>query len=349
LEVLPPTGSGTGGGTGGSTGGSGSGGGVTGSIITGGGTGGGTGGTAVGPPQLPGTLPGIPGGNDSWPGVDDDNGNMELDIDNMPTVDPEPIPELEPDLNPETEPDPYELAGMVSGAVVETALASINSRIALSQGDSTVMSASSLKAIRESEMPLTVILPNGLRIVIDPELITDDARDLDLNIDISIATGGEDIAGVSIPANAIIIAPSAHGAFGFTISFDIMSDVLANAGITAENAKKFHVAADGTVTDMSDYITVNSDGSITVHISHASAFYLTADSGSSLLIWLMIAAGIVLLAISATLLLMKRKRPVKEVIAAGAAATTDFDAAADSSVFPDLDAAGDTRIENIDI
>ena|GEM_PF-6894364 len=160
---------------------------------------------------------------------------------------------------------------------VANALQSETPFIKLSEGDSTVISAESLQAIRESGKILEIELTNGLIIRIDPELITDNAITLNLHIDASVTDTAATVNTVHIPANSIVISPSSHGNFGFTMSFDISADKLAEAGIDISNAQLYHITTDGVITEK-DYMKVNADGSVTISVSYASRYVITEET-----------------------------------------------------------------------
>jgi len=121
---------------------------------------------------------------------------------------------------------------------------------------------------------LEIELPNGIVIRIDPDLITDNVRSIDLNIGVTITQQATTVNNVLFPANAIILAPAASGEFGFTISFDISAEKLAEAGLNGQNVRLFYIATDGTVTEL-DRIRRNADGSVTISINRASRYVLS--------------------------------------------------------------------------
>jgi len=182
----------------------------------------------------------------------------------------------QPDRNP---PPMNSITGVtpISESIVINALESLRPFIRCNAGDSTVISAGSLQAIRESGKVLEIELPSGLVISIDPETITDHATALDLNIELTIAGGGTLVNDVTYPDNSIIIAPAAHGDFGFTISFTITAGMFAEAGLDGDNVRLFYISADGIITEY-DSVQRNSDGSITVSISHASVYILSEEA-----------------------------------------------------------------------
>jgi len=93
---------------------------------------------------------------------------------------------------------------------------------------------------------------------------------------LSIAGKATVVNDVKYPPNSIIIAPSAHGDFGFEISFTITDGMFADAGLNGNNARLFHISTDGTVTE-NDRVKRNSDGSAIISISHASVYILSEE------------------------------------------------------------------------
>jgi hypothetical protein len=124
---------------------------------------------------------------------------------------------------------------------------------------------------------LRVELQNGLIISINPDSITENATSLDLNIDVTITERATIVNDIQFPPNSIIIAPSAHGEFGFTISFDISAEQLAEAGLNANDVRLFHISTDGVVTEAGT-VRQNADGSVTLSISHASVYHLAEEA-----------------------------------------------------------------------
>jgi hypothetical protein len=160
---------------------------------------------------------------------------------------------------------------------VASVLQTDNPVIKLSEGDSTTISARSLQELRSSGKVLEIELPNGLVIRIDSADITENAASLNIYIDVRIAATATVVNTVQFPANSIIISPSAHGEFGLTKSFDISAEMLAEAGLNGNNVRLFHISTAGVVTEH-ERIRRNSDGSITISISHASRYVLAEDT-----------------------------------------------------------------------
>jgi hypothetical protein len=126
-----------------------------------------------------------------------------------------------------------------------------------------------LFAARESGVILVIKKDNGLVITIAPESITDAARTIDITIDITATTAGDSV----LSENGVVITPAAHGQFGFEISFNITAAQLKAAGLNGNNVELLHFDDDGAVTE-AGFVKLNSDGSLTITISHASFYAL---------------------------------------------------------------------------
>jgi len=175
-----------------------------------------------------------------------------------------------------TELPPPALPGHILYSTIMDALESVRPLIRISESDPTIISEESLQIIRESGRILEIELPNGLVIRIDPNSITNNTTALNINIDVEI-TGQETIVNdVQFPANSIVIAPSAHGAFGLSISFDISARQLADAGLDASDTRLFYISSEGVVTE-AGMIRQNDDGSVTITINHASLYLLSEE------------------------------------------------------------------------
>ncbi|MCL2019004.1 MAG: dockerin type I domain-containing protein [Oscillospiraceae bacterium] len=160
--------------------------------------------------------------------------------------------------------------------VIENALKGDNPRIVLDEDTGSVISEDALDMIKDSDKVVEIELESGLVITIDPDSITNNAKAIDLNIEIALTSTGNQIPGV--PANTLAITPppTTHGEFGFTISFNITEEELLNAGINGNaSVKLYYGNADGTFTDMNQNIKRNPDGSITVSISKFSFYVLS--------------------------------------------------------------------------
>ena len=160
-------------------------------------------------------------------------------------------------------------------SLIQDALNEENPRIILDESTGNVISIDALQLIRESAKTVEIVLANGLVITIDPTKITDSARAVDLNIDI-IFSDVDSQFDPRIPLNSILIIPSAHGDFGFEISFNISKEQLIKAGLNDNNPGLFYIDNNSNIVSV-DNVTINENGSLTVAISHASYYVLTDE------------------------------------------------------------------------
>ena len=149
--------------------------------------------------------------------------------------------------------------------------------VILRDGDSTIISYAALQLIKEADVVLKIELPNGLVISIDPAEITDSARAVNLNIDITVVLESQLVNGKDVPDNSIAISISDRGNFGFSISFPILPELFEAAGISSDAVRLFHVDSEGDVAEKFDEFAINDDGSVTITISHASGYILSEE------------------------------------------------------------------------
>jgi hypothetical protein len=175
--------------------------------------------------------------NESTPEPEDIIENEDEDESTIPT--PIPTPQPTPEPTPEV-PDNND-----------------DIKLPIIIPESTVIDESLLETIKQSGEVFEITLPNGLVILIDPNLITDNAKSIDLNIEFELTE------------DSIVINPAAHGEFGFTISFTISAEMLSSAGLTTDCFQLVHISNNEVVTDYGTILR-NDDDSVTISISHAS-------------------------------------------------------------------------------
>ncbi|MCL2077966.1 MAG: putative Ig domain-containing protein [Oscillospiraceae bacterium] len=106
------------------------------------------------------------------------------------------------------------------------------------------------------------------------EFITDPAN---------IPAGVQGLGNVTLPESFILLTFNAHGEFSGEYTAEVSADELVAAGLDIEKVGLYYIADDGTVTDCSQYLTKNPDGSLTITVTHASAYVLaeTAPVGTN--------------------------------------------------------------------
>jgi hypothetical protein len=102
----------------------------------------------------------------------------------------------------------------------------------------------------------------------DTELTADTMRDT-----ISLETGALALGGVALPVNNIVIGSSIHGELGFDYQHEITAGQLNAAGLNAETVKLYYINKTN-ITEVTNVITKNADGGVTVTINRFSWYVL---------------------------------------------------------------------------
>jgi len=133
-----------------------------------------------------------------------------------------------------------------------------------------------LLSAKENDVILSVKLNNGLTLTIDPSTIKDNAREIDLNIDVVIADKAFKYNGTNFPVKGgIIIDPAASGEFGFEVSFNLTSAQLKEAGFNGNSVSILHIDNNGRITT-SGRVQRLTNGGVKVTISKASFYAIVA-------------------------------------------------------------------------
>lgn len=127
--------------------------------------------------------------------------------------------------------------------------------------------------IAKSEVVVT-ITTDEYEIEIDPSLI-EEVKEIDLTMVITVAEDETDVDDVTVPANAIVIAPAQKGEFGMTVKVTIPAASV--EGLDTDNLKLYYISDDGKVELIDSNVAVNADGSVSVSISHASKYVITDE------------------------------------------------------------------------
>ena len=109
---------------------------------------------------------------------------------------------------------------------------------------------------------------------IDPASITD-AKAINIAMQVIVDTPETEIDGVDIPEGATIIIPVQKGEFGMTLTITLPAAALGN--IDVDNASLYYISDNGDVTKIDGQFTSNNDGTVTVSISHASAYVIAEE------------------------------------------------------------------------
>lgn len=127
--------------------------------------------------------------------------------------------------------------------------------------------------IAKSDVVVT-IATKEYEIEIDPSLI-EEVKEIDLTMNITVADKETDVDDVTVPANAIVIAPAQKGEFGMTVKVTIPAASV--EGLDTDNLKLYYISDDGKVELVDSNVAINADGSVSVSISHASQYVITDE------------------------------------------------------------------------
>jgi hypothetical protein len=147
--------------------------------------------------------------------------------------------------------------------LIREALKSDNPYIVATEETGSVISENALWMIRASGKTIRIKLVSGLVITIDSTTITDNARSIDLDVEIIATKEGNPSA--NIPNNSVFMFPRGHGEFGFEMSFVVSAEQISEAGLVVNKARLFHVDSINRVTEKGKF-TINSDYSFTITI-----------------------------------------------------------------------------------
>jgi hypothetical protein len=172
--------------------------------------------------------------------------------------------------------------GVLTDAAIEAIIASADGNellipVAEDSKGKLVIQEEVIAAIKESGITVTleVTSDDGFTyfVTIDPDTITK-VTAIDVAMNFTVGTEeGDEVSGVEIPAGSIVIEPNQKGDFGMELTVTLPADVLGD--INAEDANLFYISSNGKVTEMSDSISANADDSVSITISHASAYVIT--------------------------------------------------------------------------
>lgn len=210
----------------------------------------------------------------------------------------------------------------INEAVIGEILQSDTPVINLTEVFGTVISANMLKAIADNGVDVEVIMDNGYSFTLIADSISDGAADFDFNIDIFFTDADDEIEGVNIPANSIVIAPNFSGEFGFEVKLTFSLEQLLEAGLDGENIRLFHVDYNNNITDLGT-ATQMPDGSVEFTIDRASYYVLAKemplvgtmssashvkDGGNYLIIGILSALAFLVIGGAVTLIILKMRR-----------------------------------------
>lgn len=161
-------------------------------------------------------------------------------------------------------------ANTATAAIVEAAIAGDGEVYMEEADDGTVtVTKDAVLAANGEDVTFEVTLESGTTYSVTISDVTE-ARDIDLAMD--IVTGSAAEQEYDVPAGSIVIAPNMHGSFGMTLTITIPAN-----GIS-RGAKLFYIDDEGNVKEADDaQIVFNDDGTVSISITHASAYVITTE------------------------------------------------------------------------
>ena len=141
------------------------------------------------------------------------------------------------------------------------------------EGDGLVISADLFAEIAGSDTVIA-ITAGDYTVYIIPDNITD-ARSINVAMNVEPATTSTDLNGVAVPAGSVIIEPFQKGEFGAALDVSIPAESLGDIDPAA--AKLYYISDSGEIELQEGAIKVNEDGSVTITLTHASAYVITDE------------------------------------------------------------------------
>lgn len=112
-------------------------------------------------------------------------------------------------------------------------------------------------------------------VTIDPKTITN-AKAINVAMKIEVTTKGTTINSVEVPAGSIIIYTGMKYEYGCTLKVFINKNQLKD--VATGDAKLYSISADGEVADdITESLTIGSDGSATIVVSHGATLVITSE------------------------------------------------------------------------
>ncbi len=139
--------------------------------------------------------------------------------------------------------------------------------------DEAEIAEAAIAEIVKNDMPVTLIA-DGYAVKIDPATISENTA-IDVSMNITVVEGEDSVSGVAVSDKAVVIAPAQKGEFGMVLEVIVPAESV--EGLDVDNLLLYYISDDGDVTEMTDALTVNDDGSVSIAISHASEYVITDE------------------------------------------------------------------------
>lgn len=133
------------------------------------------------------------------------------------------------------------------------------------------LNADAVAAIANAEAPIT-FSAGKYSVTIDPSTVFD-VKDINIAMALYVGENSTNVNGVSVPAGSMVISPRQKGDFGMTMKVRIPSSQL--KGIDLKKANLYFISENGVVTKVDDALTVNTNGSAVVSLTHGAMFVIS--------------------------------------------------------------------------
>lgn len=133
------------------------------------------------------------------------------------------------------------------------------------------LNADAVAAIANAEAPIT-FSAGKYSVTIDPSTVFD-VKDINIAMALYVGENSTNVNGVSVPAGSVVISPRQKGDFGMTMKVRIPSSQL--KGVDLKKANLYFISENGVVTKVDDALTVNTNGSAVVSLTHGAMFVIS--------------------------------------------------------------------------
>lgn len=173
------------------------------------------------------------------------------------------------DTTDETDTSESTVGSVVSESAVNAAIESGDPILVTAEDGSATIQEAAIGALRNSDSPVSFVVSDDASgfdyvVTIDPDSITEVKA-----IDIAVSLKAGSISGVE----GVAIVPAQSGDFGMTLAITIPAAAVKE--LDPDGIMLFYISDDNQITDVTDALTVNDDGSVTIAISHASSYVIT--------------------------------------------------------------------------
>ena len=158
----------------------------------------------------------------------------------------------------------------IAGAITSS-LKTKHDAVVYVSGANISLNADSVAAIANAEAPIT-FSAGKYSVTIDPSTVFD-VKDINIAMALYVGENSTNVNGVSVPAGSVVISPRQKGDFGMTMKVRIPSSQL--KGVDLKKANLYFISENGVVTKVDDALTVNTNGSVAVSLTHGAMFVIS--------------------------------------------------------------------------